>query len=67
LLINGKTLSGFEDAFREGPRWAQIEPGKPFSAAIGGGKPFTQPGVYKIQWRGKGFESALLEFRVVAE
>ena len=67
LIVNGKPLAGFGDDFREGPVWDRIVPGKPFSAALGLGKHFAKPGVYKIQWRGKGFESAVLEFRVVGK
>ena len=87
LVVNGKPLAGFGDAFREGPVWDSIVPGKPFSAALGLGKHFAEPGVYKVQWRIKevasaglvrggrvlrltdagGVESAVLEFRVVAE
>jgi hypothetical protein len=67
LVINGKPLAGFGDIFRAGPVWDRVIPGKPFSAALGLGKHFAKPGVYKVQWRGKGFESAVLEFRVVGE
>jgi hypothetical protein len=67
LAVNGKPLAGFGDIFRKGPVWDRMVPGKPFSAALGLGKHFAKPGVYKVQWRGKGFESAVLEFRVVGE
>ena len=67
LVVNGEPLAGFGDVFREGPVWDRMIPGKPFSAALGLGKHFAKPGVYKVQWRGKGFESAVLEFRVVGE
>ena len=67
LVINGKPLAGFGEVFRKGPVWDRLVPGKPFSAALGLGKHFAKPGVYKVQWRGKGFESAVLEFRVVGE
>ena len=67
LVVNGKPLAGFGDGFREGPVWDRIVPGKPFGAALGLGKHFAEPGVYKIQWRGKGFESAVSEFRVVGK
>ena len=65
LVINGKPLGGFGKNFREGPVWDRLVPGKPFDAALGLGKHFAKPGVYKVQWRGKGFESAVLELRVV--
>ena len=67
LVVNGQSVAGFGDAFRDGPVWARLVPGKPFSASLGLGKHFAKPGVYKVQWRGKGFESAVLEFRVVGE
>jgi hypothetical protein len=67
FVINGKALAGFGESFREGPGWPRLEPGKSFSAALGLGKEFSKPGVYKVQWLGKGFKSAVLEFRVVGE
>jgi hypothetical protein len=42
-----------------------LVPGKPYNARLTLGKTFAKPGTYKVQWRGKGFESAVLEFRVV--
>jgi hypothetical protein len=67
LLVNGKPLAGFGEMFRKGPVWDRLMPGKPFEAALGPGKHFAKPGAYKVQWRGKGFKSAVLEFRVVSE
>jgi hypothetical protein len=29
------------------------------------GRYFTEPGLYKVQWKGKAFESAVVEFRVI--
>ncbi len=67
LVVNGKPLAGFGAEFREGPIWASLVPGKPCHAAVGVGKHFTKPGLYKVQWRVKGVESAVLEFRVMGE
>lgn len=67
LVINGKPLDGFGDVFGEGAVWPPLAPGQSYSAALGLGKHFARPGTYKVQWRGKGFESKVLEFRVVAD
>ena len=64
LLINGEAVEIFDG---NGPVWNEVKRGRPFGASTGGlGKYFSQPGLYKIQWKGDGFSSSVLEIRVTA-
>ena len=65
LLINGEAVEIFDGT---GPVWNEVRPGKPFGGSMGGvGKYFSKPGLYKVQWKGEGFASALLEIRVTKD
>jgi len=62
LIINGESVEIFDG---NGPVWNEVRPGRPFGASTGSvAKYFSQPGLYKVQWKGEGFSSSVLEIRV---
>jgi hypothetical protein len=68
FLVNGKELKNWPHIINNGPRGSDFNSLPPrgclqFGSAMG--KEFTEPGVYRIQWKGKEFESAVVEFRVL--
>jgi hypothetical protein len=67
FLVNGKELKDWGFIIRNGPRGKDFESlpaGQIVRFGKGMGRYFTEPGVYKLQWKGKAFESAVVEFRV---
>jgi hypothetical protein len=63
LIVNGSAVEIFDGG--RFPEWKQLEPGRSFGASMGGlGKHFSRPGLYRVQWKGEGFTSAVLEIRV---
>jgi hypothetical protein len=65
LIINGEPVEIFDG---RGPVWTEVKPGRPFGASTGGmGRYFSKPGLYKVQWKGEGFASSVLEIRVTAD
>jgi hypothetical protein len=65
LVINGEPVELFDG---NGPVWNEVRPGRPFGASTGGvARHFAQPGLYKIQWKGEGFSSSVLEIRVTED
>jgi hypothetical protein len=65
LVINGEPVEIFDG---KGPEWNEVRPGRPFGASTGSvARHFSQPGLYKIQWKGKGFSSSVLEIRVTGD
>ena len=64
LVINGEPVALFDG---NGPVWTEVKPGKPYGASIGVRQHFTTPGLYKVRWKGEGFASTVLEFRVTAD
>ena len=68
LFINGKELKEWPHVIRNGPREAlgtELKTGESLRFGKAIGKYVTEPGVYKIQWKGKSFESPVVEFRVL--
>jgi hypothetical protein len=68
LLINGKNLKDWDFIIFNGPRddrWDTLPPGDYLLFGIALGTHFEKPGVYKVIWKGKGFQSPEIVFRVV--
>jgi RNA polymerase sigma factor (sigma-70 family) len=68
LLVNGKELEDWGFVVANGPkdrRWDALPPKDHLSFGYALGKHFDKPGVYKVVWRGKKFESPELVFRVL--
>lgn len=68
FLVNGKELKDWKFIVGNGPRGKEFDslpPGQSLRFGIAMGRAFAEPGVYKIQWKGKGFESPVVEFRVL--
>lgn len=68
LFINGKELKDWPFVIRNGPREApgtELKTGESLRFGKAIGKYCTEPGVYQVQWKGKSFESSVVEFRVL--
>jgi hypothetical protein len=68
LLINGKELKEWPHVINNGPREppeTELKTGESLRFGKAIGKYCTEPGIYKVQWKGKSFESAVVEFRVL--
>lgn len=68
FLINGKELSDWGFIVGNGPkddRFESLPPGDCLRFAYAMGDDFAEPGVYTIQWKGEGFASAEVVFRVL--
>jgi hypothetical protein len=65
LLINGEPVELFDG---NGPVWNEVKPGRAFGASTGSVREhFSRPGLYKLQWKGEGFSSSVLEIRVTGD
>lgn len=70
LNINGKDLPDSEFIFLNGPRpwgWDSLRPGQSLAFGISLGERMLQPGIYRIIWKGRDFETVPLILRVVSE
>ena len=70
LNINGKDHPDSEFTFGNGPRdnrWNSLPAGDQLQFGYALGDWFKKPGAYKVIWRGQGFESAPVVFRVISE
>jgi hypothetical protein len=70
LLINGKELKDWPILVSNGPkdnRFKALPPGDYLLFGSGLGKYFEEPGIYKVSWQGKAFQSNEIEFRVLPE
>ena len=68
LLVNGKNLKDWDFIIANGiqdDRWDALPPGDYLLFSLGLGKYFEKPGVYKVSWKGKGFASNEVVFRVL--
>jgi hypothetical protein len=68
LLINGKELKDWGFIVANGPkdgRWTALPAKDHLSFGYALGKYFSRPGVYKVQWKGKSFQSPEIVFRVL--
>jgi hypothetical protein len=67
LLVNGKALKDWPMIIGNGPRevpGSKLLKGQSLRFTKGMGRNIVEPGVYKLQWKGAGFESAEVTFRV---
>src|SRR5262249_19477491 len=68
LFVNGKELKDWPFIVSIGPRdarWEALPPGDHLSFGYALGRHFEKPGTYKVSWKGQGFESPEIVFRVV--
>lgn len=68
LLINGKEYKDWAFTIANGPRddrWNALPPGDNLSFAVSMGDHFKDAGIYKLQWKGKAFQSPEFTFRVM--
>jgi hypothetical protein len=68
FLVNGKPLEGWPWIINNGPRderFFALPPGDNIVFSLAMGKQFEKPGVYRISWKGKGFQSPEIVFRVL--
>jgi hypothetical protein len=69
LLVNGKSLKE-RTGYTIGPRddrWDALPPGESLSLRRDVGEYFKTPGIYKVVWKGKSFQSPEILFRVVGK
>jgi RNA polymerase sigma factor (sigma-70 family) len=67
LLINGKALKDWPVIIANGPRdnrWKALPPNGRLRFSYGLHDYFKEPGVYKVVWKGKNFQSPEIVFRV---
>jgi len=67
LLVNGQKL---ERWMRRGPglipdNWEALPPGQHLFKTYSLGDEFTKPGVYRVSWKGKSFQTPEIVFRVL--
>jgi hypothetical protein len=68
LLINGKPFERWRFNLGNGPRdeWRDALPPGEFTAfSHSMNEHFQRPGIYRIMWKGKRFQSREIEFRVI--
>jgi hypothetical protein len=68
LLINGKALKDWEFIVSNGLRaqgWNLLPPGESLLFGYNMGRYFQDPGVYKVAWKGAGFQAPDVVFRVM--
>lgn len=74
LFINGKECKGEDDkvnwqqSIGNGPRddrWEALPPGDYIGFGFAVGDSFKEPGIYRVKWKGEGFESPEVTFRVM--
>jgi hypothetical protein len=68
LFINGKELEDWGFIVANGPkdnRWEALPAKDNLSFGYGLGKYFEKPGIYRLVWKGKHFQSPELVFRVL--
>jgi hypothetical protein len=68
LFVNGKEIKDWLFILAGGPRddsWKAVPPQGHLSFGYALWKYFRKPGVYKVQWKGKSFQSPPIVFRVL--
>jgi hypothetical protein len=68
LFVNGKELKDWPVIIANGPRdnrWKGMAPGGHLRFSYGLQNYFKEPGVYKVMWKGKNFQSPEIVFRVL--
>lgn len=68
LLVNGKVLKNWDfiinNGIRDG-RWKALPPKDNLGFGYALGNHFEEPGIYKLQWKGKDFQSPEIVLRVM--
>lgn len=70
LLINGKEVANWGFIVSNGPkdnRWEALPPKDYILFGYALGEYFEKPGIYRVVWKGKAFQSPELVFRVMAK
>ena len=68
LVINGEELDDSTHIFGNGPRdarWNELPARESLRFGYALEKYFSEPGIYRVSWRGEGFETLPIEFRVM--
>ena len=68
LVINGGEAADSGFIFGNGPRdarWKALPAGDSLRFAYAMGRYFKEPGIYRVSWKGEGFETLPIEFRVM--
>ncbi len=68
LIINGKEFKDWKLVIGNGPRtgeWKALPAGRYVQFGYAVGSYFNEPGVYRVSWKGKHFESPEIVFRVM--
>jgi hypothetical protein len=68
IAINGKELSDsglILGSVEEGTRFKELPPGESLQFDRLLGDQFKQPGVYRVSWKGAGFQSSEIVFRIL--
>lgn len=68
LIVNGKALVDWPFIVANGPRdarWKSLPPGEHLEFAYDFSEYFTAPDTYRVTWKGDGFESAEMVFRIL--
>ena len=68
IIVNGEALKDSAFIFGNGPkdaRWKALSPGDSLRFSYAMGDRFKEPGIYTVSWKGDGFESAAVVFRVL--
>jgi hypothetical protein len=68
IVINGQDLADSARILSHGPRdtrYSALSPGDHLRFVYALGDPFRRPGVYRVSWRGEGFQSPEVVFRVL--
>ena len=68
LVINGKKMEDWRFTASNGPRdarWQALPPGGDILFGYDLHRHFTAPGTYRVVWKGDGYESAEVVFRVL--
>ena len=68
LIVNGKEFKHWNLVIGNGPRtgeWKALPAGRYVRFGYAMGSYFNEPGVYKVSWKGKHFESPEIVFRVM--
>jgi len=67
LVVNGVELKDWPFIINNGPRdenWKALKAKDCLSFRYAMGEQFQKPGVYRLSWKGKGFQTAEVVFRV---
>jgi hypothetical protein len=68
IIVNGMALKDSAFIFGNGPRdtrWNALPPGDSLRFGYAMGDRFKEPGIYTVSWKGNGFESSAVVFRVL--